>query len=127
QGVLVHEVDEGQPCLTCKDKCPGFSPHLWSVTLNQGDCGLETKDLHGTNNVISKFTLCVSKFQLISTERSEKEKFLSHKTPATSPTFRKHSAQLPRPVFPAFQRPPSQPRPRPTLFALQSTLFHVLT
>ncbi|CAN7986492.1 unnamed protein product [Ixodes hexagonus] len=28
-GVLVHEVDEGQPCLTCKDKCPGFSPHLW--------------------------------------------------------------------------------------------------
>ncbi|KAH8022479.1 hypothetical protein HPB51_024578 [Rhipicephalus microplus] len=29
-GVLVHEVDEGQPCLTCKDKCPGFSPHLWS-------------------------------------------------------------------------------------------------
>ncbi|GLG92997.1 Uncharacterized protein GBIM_00516 [Gryllus bimaculatus] len=29
QGVLVQEVDEGQPCLTCHEKCPGFTPHMW--------------------------------------------------------------------------------------------------
>lgn len=29
QGVLVEEVDEGRPCLTCREKCSGFAPHLW--------------------------------------------------------------------------------------------------
>jgi len=29
QGVLVEEVDEGQPCLACHEKCSGFAPHLW--------------------------------------------------------------------------------------------------
>ncbi|KAK9511373.1 hypothetical protein O3M35_000041 [Rhynocoris fuscipes] len=27
-GVLVQEVDEGQPCTEC-DKCHGFAPHVW--------------------------------------------------------------------------------------------------
>ena len=25
----MEEVDEGQPCLTCQEKCSGFAPHLW--------------------------------------------------------------------------------------------------
>nr|XP_053652866.1 uncharacterized protein LOC128702585 [Cherax quadricarinatus] len=29
QGVLVQEVDEGQPCLMCRDKCPGYTSHVW--------------------------------------------------------------------------------------------------
>ena len=30
QKVVIHEVDEGQPCLACTDdKCPGFTPHEW--------------------------------------------------------------------------------------------------
>lgn len=29
QGVVVQEVDEGQPCLVCADKCPGFTVHSW--------------------------------------------------------------------------------------------------
>jgi hypothetical protein len=29
QGVLVQEIDEGRPCLTCTDQCPGFQPHPW--------------------------------------------------------------------------------------------------
>ncbi|XP_068233779.1 uncharacterized protein [Palaemon carinicauda] len=28
-GVLVQEVDEGQPCLMCRDKCPGYTSHVW--------------------------------------------------------------------------------------------------
>ena len=29
QGVLVQEIDQGRPCLTCTDQCPGFQPHPW--------------------------------------------------------------------------------------------------
>ena len=29
QGILVHEVDEGQPCLACGDRCSGFMLHGW--------------------------------------------------------------------------------------------------
>ncbi|KAL1437615.1 hypothetical protein MTO96_048763 [Rhipicephalus appendiculatus] len=46
QGVLVHEVDEGQPCLTCKDKCPGFSPHLWRKVCNNCKCPRESHDVY---------------------------------------------------------------------------------
>uniref|UniRef100_T1HRQ3 Uncharacterized protein n=1 Tax=Rhodnius prolixus TaxID=13249 RepID=T1HRQ3_RHOPR len=28
KGVLIQEVDEGQPCSAC-DKCVGFEPHIW--------------------------------------------------------------------------------------------------
>ncbi|XP_035742462.1 trichohyalin-like isoform X2 [Vespa mandarinia] len=28
-GVLITDVEEGQPCLQCGDVCPGFSPHIW--------------------------------------------------------------------------------------------------
>ncbi|XP_037794499.1 uncharacterized protein LOC119589918 isoform X2 [Penaeus monodon] len=28
-GVLIQEVDEGQPCLMCRDKCPGYTAHVW--------------------------------------------------------------------------------------------------
>ncbi|XP_072766950.1 uncharacterized protein [Anoplolepis gracilipes] len=29
-GVLITDVEEGQPCLQCGEICPGFSPHIWS-------------------------------------------------------------------------------------------------
>ncbi|EZA61021.1 hypothetical protein X777_08233 [Ooceraea biroi] len=28
-GVLITDVEEGQPCLQCGEACPGFSPHTW--------------------------------------------------------------------------------------------------
>lgn len=29
QGILVQEIDEGRPCLSCGDNCSGFRPHQW--------------------------------------------------------------------------------------------------
>ena len=29
QGILVQDVDSGAPCLKCKEKCTGFSLHVW--------------------------------------------------------------------------------------------------
>ncbi|KAI9557624.1 hypothetical protein GHT06_017452 [Daphnia sinensis] len=28
-GILVLEIDEGRPCLSCGEKCSGFRPHQW--------------------------------------------------------------------------------------------------
>ncbi|XP_046438333.1 prickle planar cell polarity protein 3-like isoform X2 [Daphnia pulex] len=28
-GILVQEIDEGRPCLSCGDNCSGFRPHQW--------------------------------------------------------------------------------------------------
>ncbi|XP_076331853.1 four and a half LIM domains protein 3-like isoform X3 [Tachypleus tridentatus] len=46
RGVLVQEVDEGQPCLHCKDKCPGFSPHIWRKVCNNCKCPREAHDVY---------------------------------------------------------------------------------
>ena len=29
QGILVQEIDEGRPCLSCGENCSGFRPHQW--------------------------------------------------------------------------------------------------
>lgn len=29
QGILVQEIDEGRPCLSCGENCSGFQPHQW--------------------------------------------------------------------------------------------------
>ena len=29
QKIIVSEVDDGQACLVCEDKCPGFASHPW--------------------------------------------------------------------------------------------------
>lgn len=31
---MIQEMDEGQPCLCCKDKCPGFSLHTWRYPVH---------------------------------------------------------------------------------------------
>nr|CAH0111515.1 unnamed protein product [Daphnia galeata] len=28
-GILVQEIDEGRPCLSCGENCSGFRPHQW--------------------------------------------------------------------------------------------------
>ncbi|XP_076054519.1 uncharacterized protein LOC143033221 [Oratosquilla oratoria] len=38
QGVLVQEVDEGQPCLMCRDKCPGYTSHTWRRDVFDAHC-----------------------------------------------------------------------------------------
>uniref|UniRef100_A0A0K8TEX0 Four and a half LIM domains protein 2 n=1 Tax=Lygus hesperus TaxID=30085 RepID=A0A0K8TEX0_LYGHE len=43
-GVLVREVDEGQPCLAC-EKCQGFEAHHWRKTCNSCKCPRESHDV----------------------------------------------------------------------------------
>ncbi|XP_071549330.1 prickle planar cell polarity protein 3-A isoform X2 [Panulirus ornatus] len=45
-GVLVQEVDEGQPCLMCRDKCPGYSSHVWRKTCQSCKCTRELHDVY---------------------------------------------------------------------------------
>jgi hypothetical protein len=57
QGVLVEEVDEGQPCLTCHEKCSGFAPHMWRwVHAYLYDCFVWDFG-QTTNGVCSSFKL----------------------------------------------------------------------
>jgi len=30
---VIKEVDEGQPCLLCGERCPGFALHVWRYAL----------------------------------------------------------------------------------------------
>ncbi|KAG0425977.1 hypothetical protein HPB47_026879, partial [Ixodes persulcatus] len=53
-GVLVHEVDEGQPCLTCKDKCPGFSPHLWRRSFTSPRPSLSARARTGVGRTVER-------------------------------------------------------------------------
>lgn len=34
QDVVIQDVDEGQPCLSCRDKCLGFTQHAWRSGFN---------------------------------------------------------------------------------------------
>eukprot|EP00050_Salpingoeca_kvevrii_P007919 m.299511 g.299511 ORF g.299511 m.299511 type:complete len:431 (+) comp14153_c0_seq1:164-1456(+) len=43
QGVLYHEVDQGQPCFAC-DSCTGFELHFWRKTCKNCNC---SKSSHG--------------------------------------------------------------------------------
>ncbi|XP_064108535.1 prickle planar cell polarity protein 3-A-like isoform X3 [Macrobrachium nipponense] len=45
-GVLVQEVDEGQPCLMCRDKCPGYTSHVWRKTCQSCKCTRELHDVY---------------------------------------------------------------------------------
>ncbi|XP_023240313.1 prickle planar cell polarity protein 3-A-like isoform X1 [Centruroides sculpturatus] len=51
-GVSVNEVDEGRPCLNCRDNCPGFTPHVWRTICNNCKCPRETHDLYHEEFVI---------------------------------------------------------------------------
>ncbi|XP_071818540.1 prickle planar cell polarity protein 3-B-like isoform X2 [Apostichopus japonicus] len=46
-----EEVDRGQPCVTCGDKCPGFSPHKWRCTCCNCGCRREEHDIIHDNLV----------------------------------------------------------------------------
>ncbi|XP_032787920.2 uncharacterized protein LOC116925356 [Daphnia magna] len=37
-GILVLEIDEGRPCLSCGEKCSGFRPHQWSGFMGLDCC-----------------------------------------------------------------------------------------
>ncbi|XP_074640636.1 testin-like [Tubulanus polymorphus] len=45
-GVLVQEVDEGQACLSCKERCPGFNPHRWRNICQSCKCPREVHDVY---------------------------------------------------------------------------------
>ncbi|XP_043674578.1 nexilin isoform X1 [Vespula pensylvanica] len=44
-GVLITDVEEGQPCLQCGDVCPGFSPHIWRKNCTSCKCPREDHDV----------------------------------------------------------------------------------
>ncbi|XP_041354774.1 prickle planar cell polarity protein 3-A-like isoform X2 [Gigantopelta aegis] len=50
--IIVQEVDEGQPCLSCgADKCPGFTFHAWRNTCANCKCPREVHDIYNENFV----------------------------------------------------------------------------
>ncbi|XP_046578865.1 prickle planar cell polarity protein 3-A-like isoform X2 [Haliotis rubra] len=51
KGILVQEVDEGQPCLACTDRCPGFNLHVWRNTCQNCKCPRELHDVYNENFV----------------------------------------------------------------------------
>ncbi|ESO89100.1 hypothetical protein LOTGIDRAFT_154180 [Lottia gigantea] len=50
-GVVVEEVDEGQPCLACVDRCPGFTGHEWRYTCQHCKCPRQVHDIYNENFV----------------------------------------------------------------------------
>lgn len=44
--VVIREVDEGQPCLLCGEKCPGFALHVWRNICQHCKCPRELHDLY---------------------------------------------------------------------------------
>ncbi|XP_030850860.1 prickle planar cell polarity protein 3-B-like [Strongylocentrotus purpuratus] len=51
QNSAFEEVDKGQPCLSCGDKCLGFVPHKWRSTCASCHCGREDHDIIHDNLV----------------------------------------------------------------------------
>ncbi|PVD28899.1 hypothetical protein C0Q70_11494 [Pomacea canaliculata] len=49
--ILVCEVDEGQPCLSCEDMCPGFAFHSWRNNCRHCKCSREIHDVYNDNFV----------------------------------------------------------------------------
>ncbi|XP_064628367.1 prickle planar cell polarity protein 3-A-like isoform X2 [Lineus longissimus] len=45
-GIFVQEVDEGQPCDICKERCPGFSRHRWRSICVNCKCPREAHDIY---------------------------------------------------------------------------------
>ncbi|XP_052242900.1 prickle planar cell polarity protein 3-like isoform X3 [Dreissena polymorpha] len=48
---VVNEVDVGQPCLACEDKCTGFKSHEWRSTCSVCRCPRELHDIYNDNFV----------------------------------------------------------------------------
>ncbi|XP_071638838.1 uncharacterized protein Lmpt isoform X1 [Temnothorax longispinosus] len=44
-GVLITDVEEGQPCLQCGEACSGFSPHTWRKNCTSCKCPREAHDV----------------------------------------------------------------------------------
>ncbi|XP_020280380.1 uncharacterized protein LOC109853064 isoform X1 [Pseudomyrmex gracilis] len=44
-GVLITDMEEGQPCLQCGEKCSGFSPHTWRKNCARCKCPRENHDV----------------------------------------------------------------------------------
>ncbi|XP_069128903.1 testin-like isoform X1 [Argopecten irradians] len=49
--IVVHEVDEGQPCLVCGDRCSGFRQHKWRSTCHTCKCPRDAHDVYNENFV----------------------------------------------------------------------------
>ncbi|KAL0115188.1 hypothetical protein PUN28_010653 [Cardiocondyla obscurior] len=44
-GVLITDVEDGQPCLQCEEKCSGFSLHSWRKNCTSCKCPREAHDV----------------------------------------------------------------------------------
>lgn len=42
---MIQDMDEGQPCLSCGEKCPGYGLHSWRKTCQYCKCTRETHDV----------------------------------------------------------------------------------
>nr|AJV21312.1 limpet [Terebratalia transversa] len=51
QGIMVNEVDEGQPCLICGDQCPGFLAHEWRCICRNCKCMRIDHDIYNNGFV----------------------------------------------------------------------------
>ncbi|XP_061176535.1 prickle planar cell polarity protein 3-A-like isoform X2 [Saccostrea echinata] len=49
--VVINEVDDGQPCLACGERCTGFTQHKWRNTCNVCKCPRELHDIYNENFV----------------------------------------------------------------------------
>ncbi|XP_067131736.1 four and a half LIM domains protein 2-like [Centruroides vittatus] len=43
--VLIQEIDEGQACLECQSKCPGYKSHAWRTICENCKCSRECHDI----------------------------------------------------------------------------------
>ncbi|XP_064489395.1 prickle planar cell polarity protein 3-A-like isoform X3 [Ornithodoros turicata] len=106
-GVLVHEVDEGQPCLTCKEKCPGFSPHLWRKVCNNCKCPRESHDVYHEEfvNVRDRIGIKCDPSKHISKEKTLREGYSWVPPGLSSSKIEEYFAQLPNHKVPRLGTP----------------------
>ncbi|KAL3249071.1 hypothetical protein MRX96_056196 [Rhipicephalus microplus] len=120
-GVLVHEVDEGQPCLTCKDKCPGFSPHLWRKVCNNCKCPRESHDVYHEEfvNVRDRIGIKASDpSQHTSKEKTLQEGYSWVPPGLSSAKIEEYFAQLPNHKVPRLGSPGEKYRDRQLIVQL---------
>ncbi|XP_067133166.1 four and a half LIM domains protein 2-like [Centruroides vittatus] len=49
--VFIQEIDEGQACLKCESKCPGYKPHAWRTICDNCKCSRECHDIRFNDTI----------------------------------------------------------------------------
>ncbi|XP_067119116.1 prickle planar cell polarity protein 3-A-like isoform X2 [Centruroides vittatus] len=121
RGVLVQEVEEGQPCGNCKEKCPGFSPHLWRKVCNHCKCPRECHDVYSEDliNVRDRIGLKTAVDVLKSPPKENTENGHSWVPPGLSTDkIEEYFAQLPNHKVPRLGTPGEKYREKQLIIQL---------